>query len=770
MSPRTIVHRAAIAAVAGTAIVAAVRLSAQDRLAGMPGYDQFTKMQPIIGAAWGPSAQGVSGAATNVAWAADGSSVTFVANGKSQQYVVATGATSTSGEVAAAGGGRGAGRGAGGRGAGGGGGGRGQAPPANQGRGGGMEQAQSEMTAGPVVGCPSGGAARGRQADCVVSPNQKLKAFYRDRNLWVANYDGSNERAVTKDGSEAARVKYGTGSWVYGEELGQTTAIWWSPDSTRVGFYKFDESKVPDFFVQMNQTQVQDSIDVEAYPKAGDPNPIPDVFVFDVASAKTAHIDARDGKPFSNDVVGHYVYGVQWAKDGSSLLIERANRRQQIVELAACAPTTGACRTVVHEEWTTGWLNASMDPRFSPSLVPHWLGDGKRFIWESERTGWKNYYLYDLDHGLVNPITRNDGFEASTIVRIDEAAKALFYSARDGDNYLKIQLHRVSLDGTGDVRLTDPAFNHTVTPASLSPDGRYFVDVYQTHDTPPATQIVDLSTRKATAQLGKSDLSQFQASGFHKAEQFKYLAADGKTTLYGQISFPSNFDPAKTYPTLVSVYGGPVLQNNIPAENFVGPNPTAEYGFLMVLVSYRGVPGVGKRAADALYLHLGVAEMDDMAEGVKALWSRPYFDKTRVGIYGTSYGGYTAATSLLRHPDVFAVASSSSPTTDWRNYDSTYTERYMWLPSENKAGYDAGNTVTYAKNLEGRLLLYFGTADNNVHQDNVMQLIKELQAQKKSFEVQVGPDQPHTGVNNARMMEFMIENLVMRPERIRAGK
>jgi dipeptidyl-peptidase-4 len=189
----------------------------------------------------------------------------------------------------------------------------------------------------------------------------------------------------------------------------------------------------------------------------------------------------------------------------------------------------------------------------------------------------------------------------------------------------------------------------------------------------------------------------------------------------------------------------------------------------MVLVSYRGVPGVGKRAADALYLHLGVAEMDDMAEGVKALWSRPYFDKTRVGIYGTSYGGYTSATELLRHPEVFAVASSSSPTTDWRNYDSTYTERYMWIPSENQTGYDAGNTVTYAKDLRGRLLIYYGTADNNVHQDNVMQLIKELQRQGKSFEVQVGPDLPHTGVNNARMMEFLIENLVMRPERIHSG-
>jgi dipeptidyl-peptidase-4 len=690
--------------------------------------------------------------------------VTFASQGQGFRFDLATKTLGQSGEAPAAGS-----RGGGARGAAGGGGQRGQAgAPPGGGRSGGMEQGQTEMSAGPVAGCPSGAAARGRQADCVVSPDQKLKAFYRNRNLWVANFDGSNEKQVTTDGSEKNRIKNGTGSWVYGEELGQTTAIWWSPDSTHVGFYRFDESQVPDFYVQMNQTQVQDSIDVEAYPKVGDPNPVPDVLVYDVASAKTTKIDARDGKPFSNDVVGHYVYGVQWAKNSSELLLERATRRQQVVELAACKPATGVCRTVLHEESKTGWLNASIDERFSPWLAPHWLADGRRFIWESERNGWKNYYLYDLDRGLLNAITSNT-FEAGTIVRIDETGKALYYTARDGDNYLKLQLHRVGLDGTSDVRLTDPAFNHAASNASISADGHYFVDIYQTHDQPPATQIVDLTTRQVVGQLAKSDMMKYQAAGFHKTEQFSYLAADGQTKLFGQVSFPSNFDASKKYPMLVSVYGGPVLQNNIPAENFVGPNPTAEYGFLMVLVSYRGVPGVGKRANDALYLHLGVAEMDDMAEGVKALWSRPYVDKTRVGIYGTSYGGYTSVMSLLRHPEVFAVASSSSPTTDWRNYDSTYTERYMGLPDENKAGYDAGNAVNYAKDLKGRLLLYYGTADNNVHQDNSMQLIKELQRQGKSFELQVGPDLPHTGVNNQRMMEFMIENLIMRPERIRVG-
>ena len=722
-----------------------VSLTAQDRLKGMPGYDRYTQMQPLINGAV------VSGAAQAIRWPGDGKSVSYNAAGKFYRFDFST-MTSAVTEIPDAGGNRGRG-------------GRGQ----GQTRGG-LEQEQSEMPMAPMKGCPPIGAqtVRGRQAYCLESPDGQLKAFYRERNLWVAKLDGSSEKQVTKDGDEKTRIKYGTGSWVYGEELGQTTAIWWAPDSKRVAFYRFDESRVKDFYVQMQQTQIQDAVDVEAYPKAGAANPVADVLVYDAADGNTTRMDPREGKPFDNNVVGHYVYGIQWSRDGSELLMQRADRRQQIVEFIACAPSTGKCRVIVHEEWKTGWLEAGIDPRISPSFIPHWLMDGKRFIWESQRNGWKNFYLYDISGKLINPVTSNASFEAGAIVKLDEANNLMFYTARDGDNYLKVQLHRVGLDGKGDVRLTDPAFHHAVTAAAISPDNRFFVDVYQTHDRPPASQLVDARSGRVLGQLAASDMTKYDQAGFKKTEQYSYLAADGKTTLYGQISFPSNFDPAKKYPTLVSVYGGPVLQSNIPAENFVGPSANAEYGFLTVQVSYRGVPGTGKRAMDALYMNLGIAEMDDMALGIKALWNRPYFDKTRVGIYGTSYGGYTSVMMILRYPDVIAVASASSPATDWRNYDSIYTERYMWLPQENTQGYDAGSAMKYAANLRGRLLLYYGTADNNVHQDNTMQLIQALQRAGKSFEVQVGPDQPHTSVNAQRMMEFFIENLIMHPERIPA--
>ena len=716
--PRALVRFCLIAGLAGGVLHAS--LDAQDRLKSMPGYARYEKMSREI-----PSALKSGG--LTVSWT-DPRTFEYSRNGKRYRYDVGT---RTATELGA-----------------------GEAQETT-GRGG------------------RGGPARGRQFDSTVSPDGKLKASYHDRNLWFSDTAGGSETALTTDGSEKTRIKYGTASWVYGEELSQTTAMWWSPDSSKLAYYRFDESKVPDYFLQTDQTKIQSTVDTEAYPKAGAPNPIVDLFVYDIATKKTTRIDVRDGKPFDNSVIGHYVYRVAWSPDGTELLFNRTNRRQNILEFTAANPSTGATRVIVREEWSTGWVENS------PSM--YFLKDGRRFIWESPRNGWTNFYLYDLSGKLITPLTSHTAFEAASVVKIDEAAAVMFYTARDGDNFLKLQLHRVGLDGKGEQRLTDPAFHHSVgtcvAPSGgrgggqpggggggcgISPDSKYFVDVFQTHDTPPSTQLVDAASGSVVGKVAESDLTKFTELGLKKAEMFTYRAADGKTTLHGTIQFPSTFDQAKKYPALVSVYGGPASASNTARETFIVPSALTEYGFLVVNLDSRAVPGQGKRALDEIYLKLGQVEMDDMAEGVKALWARPYFDKTRVGIYGTSYGGYSAVMCLLRHPDIFAAASASSPVTAWNHYDTVYTERYMWTPDENKAGYEAGSAMTYAKNLKGRLMLYYGTADNNVHPSNMMQLIAALQNAGKSFELQVGPDRGHSAINNDRMMEFFIENLVVK--------
>ena len=696
MVPRFTTRVISLAALVATIIVP--HAQAQDRLKAMPGYDQFTRMSA-------QRAGAVTSGQVSGTWAESGKAFDYMLDGKRLRYDVATNTVMDAPPLAT------------------------DAPPTPGSRGFG-----------------GGGRERGRQDTEAVSPDSKRKAVYRDRNLWMSDADGSHSTAITTDGSEKDRIKYGTASWVYGEELNQTSAMWWNPSSTKVAYYRFNEKPVPDYFLQMDQTKLQSALDVEAYPKAGVDNPIVDIFVYDVATGKSTTLDIRDGKPFTNDVVGHYAYNVRWSPDGRELLVNRTNRRQNIMDFSACSPETGKCRVVIHEAWPASWVENN------PPLT--WLGDENRFLWVSERNGFRNFYLYDISGKLIAPVTQHQ-FEVANIVKVDEAANALWYMARDGENHLKLQLHRVGLNGKGDVRITDPAFTHFI---SLAPDAKCMIDVAQAHDVAPSTRVLDAKGR-VVAELAKSDLSKFEQAGFRKTEMFSYLAADGTTRVHGSISFPSTFTPARKYPVLLSVYGGP--HSPATSEQWQMPSAQTEYGFIVVNLDSRAAGGIGKRVTDAIYMKLGQVEMDDMAEGLKELAKRPYIDGQRVGVYGTSYGGYSSAMMLLRHPELVAAASASSAVTAWNHYDTIYTERYMWIPQENAEGYKLGSAMNYADKLKGRLLIYYGTADNNVHPNNAMQLIKALQAAGKSFEVQVGPDAGHSGVNSQRMMEFFIENLVM---------
>lgn len=715
-------------ALALAAVVFQAGAGAQDRLKSMPGYDQYQKMAGQI-----PGV--VKSGEISATWSADGRSFEYQRDGKRHRYDVAAKQSTVIGD----------------------------AQP-ETGRGGGREGRSGQGGQSPE---------RGRQLASADSPDNTLRAIHneRDRNLHLVDTATGADTPITTDGSKEKRIKYGTASWVYGEELGQRTAMWWSPDNRKLAFYRFDESPVSDYYLQLAQTKLQSAVDTEAYPKAGTPNPIVDLLIYDVATKKTTTLDVRGGKPFDDAVIGHYVYRVQWSPDGGELLFHRTNRRQNVLELVAADAETGTLRVVIREDWPTGWVENS------PTMT--FLKDGKRFIWESERNGWSNFYLYDLSGTLIVPLTSHTRFEAASLIKVDDDAGVVFYAARDGDNHLKLQLHRVGLDGKGDVRLTDAKYHHTVgscmsgaaAPAravgrggsscGIAPDNKHFVDVYQTHNTPAATRLVD-DAGSVVAELAESDLTKFNQLGLKKGEMFTYKSADGATTLHGLIQFPSYFDPARKYPVLVPVYGGPASAGSTARETFAAPVAASEYGFLIVNLDSRSAPGRGKRILDEIYLKLGQVEIDDMAEGIKALGSRPYVDTRRVGMYGTSYGGYAAVMSLLRHPTLYAAASASSPVTSWHHYDTIYTERYMWIPQENTTGYDAGSAMTYAKDLKGRLMLYYGTADNNVHPSNMMQLIAALQAAGKSFEVQVGPDRGHSGINPDRMMEFFIENLIVK--------
>jgi dipeptidyl-peptidase-4 len=667
-------------------------LVAQDRLKSMPGYERYSEMAPKI-------RRSITSGALYGTWSEDGKTYTYRHDGEVFAYNVDT-----------------------------------------------KKTVEADMPRRARRGWGNR-PARGRQYASALSPDKKLKAFTKDRNMYISNADGSNVMAITTKGNAENQIKYGIATWVYGEELGQNTAMWWSPDGSKIAFYRFDEKASKKYYVLLNQTLIQDSLEIEAYPKVGAVNLPVDLLIYDLKTKKMVTVDARNGKPYNDGAMGTYLYGVDWSKDGKDLLFHSTNRKQDVMEYTAANPKTGKTRVIVREEWRASFT------KNTPEI--HFLEDGKRFVWASERSGFNNYYLYNLNGKLLKTLTDHD-FEVNNVVKIDEKSKTMYYMARSGENHMLMQFHKVGLDGKNDERLTDDEYNHRVF---ISPDNKYFADIAQTHNIAPFTNIVDMDG-DVVAELAKSDMSEFKKLGFKTVEAFTFTSADGETELHGMLHFPSNFDPNKKYPLLLANYGGP--STNAFRENFTYPSALTEYGFLVANIDGRNVRGRGKKLLDQLYGNLGIVEMDDFAEGIKSLYNRPYFDKNRVGVYGTSYGGTVAATSLLRFPDIYHAAVANSAVTDWRNYDNIYTERYMNLITNNKKGYDAGSIMNYVDNIKGRLMIFFGTADNNVHPSNSLQLIQALQKARKSFEVQVGPDKGHARMDMERMMEFFIENLVMK--------
>ncbi len=694
--------------VVAIALALAVPASAQSRIRNMPGYENWLKVVPQLSGA-------VKTGAITPTWATDSRSFDYTVDGVLWRFDLAT---RTSREVV------------------------GDAPdPTPSGP---AAQPAAPVTASGVVLA----RGRGREAD-VVSPDGATRAFSRDYNIWTVPTAGGEEKQVSKDGGQAARIRNGVGSYVYLEEFAVSQPVWWSPDSGKLAFMRYDEKRVEDYFLTLDSTAKLSTLLTQAYPHPGTDNPVADLVVYDMATGQSRTMDVREGQAFANNVVGHYAWAAQWTKDGSEILVRRADRLQKVFDIAACSPLTGACRSVVRESRPATWAQGS-PPRF--------LEDGKRFIWTSERNDFRNLYLYDLSGKQLAQLT-NHAFEVVEVLKVDERGGWVWYTARSGDTHMKVQLHRVRLNGRDDVRLTDPAFNHRV---EISPDNQYFVDIEQAHDKPPVSRLRN-AAGKPLADITASDLTRFAALKLKTAETFTYTSADGETRLHGQLQFPSNFDPARRYPMLVAVYGGP--GSNGLTDNFVTPAALAEYGFLILRLDARTNAGQGRKVLDQAYQQLGIVEIDDIAQGIRAAATRPYVDETRVGIYGTSYGGSVAALTLMRYPDVVQAAVSNSPVADYRLYDTAYAERFHGLPQTSPSAYDRSAITSYVDGLEGDLLIYYGTSDDNVHPKNTMRLIKALQAAGKSFEVQVGPDRGHTSVDQTRMMEFFIERLILdRPQ------
>ncbi len=601
---------------------------------------------------------------------------------------------------------------------------------------------EPNATAQPSRSSRNGGErrpARGRQFTSEASPDGAWTALSEGGNLFLQpnKNDEKGERiAVTTDGTDD--LKYGQASWVYGEELDQTTAMWWSPDSRFIAFYKFDESKVKDFYILGGWTDTNTRILSEAYPKPGSANPTASLLIYDLETKAQVEVDAFSAASGASEGTEYYLYNVQWTPDGSALLFSRTPRRQDVLDVLAADPTTGLTRLVVQEKQDT-WQENRPLMRF--------LKDQQRFIWETEKTGYKHYELRSLGSSstpaaLIATLSHGE-WPVESIVLVDEEAGEIWFTAWSGDIKVQQQLHCASLDGVNAVRstrITNDDFHHTNF--RLSPDGDFVVADAQTTQIPPHARVY---SRKGAlvATLSEGSVKGFALHELTPSELFTCKAADGTTDLYGTIHFPPAFDATKKYPVIVETYGGPTIR--LVTDRFSAGDTTAALGFIMVTVDNRGTPGRGKAFESAAYLKLGVVDADDQAAAVQHLAkTRSYVDGARVGITGHSYGGYMSAICAVRRGDVFAAAVAGAPPTDWRNYDTIYTERYMRTPQENAEGYDAGSCVKLASKLEAKLLLLHGMMDDNVHPNNTFQLANALQSVNRPFAMMLFPHGTHS--------------------------
>jgi dipeptidyl-peptidase-4 len=534
---------------------------------------------------------------------------------------------------------------------------------------------------------------------------------------------------------------------VYGEELDQTRAMWWSPDSSKLVFYEFDERDVVDFYLVNGWTDLRTNPISEGYSKAGEPNPKAALLVFDLGTGRTTRLELP-GDPDEE----WYLYDVRFTPDGSEILFNQTDRLQHVLHVVASDPTTGASRIVVTERQET-WQDNHPTMRF--------LDDGHRFIWETEKTGWRQYELRDLDGRLINPLTRG-AYPVVSIERVDEESGVLYYMAYGGEHPLNAHLFRVNLDGKDPRRLTREPASHSIT---FSPDGERFITRYETVSQPPETALYDIEGNRI-ATLAASDPDLVAEAGYPLAELFTFKAADGVTDLYGVLYKPRDFDPSQMYPLVIDVYGGP--DSRAVRNRFRLTHSMCDLGVLVARIDNRGTSGRGKAFMGAVYRQLGIVDIQDQADGARWLAQRPYVDENRVGIYGHSYGGYMSALAILKYPEIFQVAVAGAPVTDWRNYDTIYTERYMGLPADNEENYDLGSCLTYADQLEGRLLLQHGMMDDNVHPNNVWQLVERFHEHDCRFDLMFYPNAGHglgRGASRERL-RYLYEHLIADPVRI----
>ncbi len=592
-----------------------------------------------------------------------------------------------------------------------------------------------------------------RIAYATVSPDGSKVAYTKNNNLYYLNLTDMQAIQVTNDGKRNSIIN-GSTDWVYEEELSFTKAFFWSPDSKKLAYYRFDETDVPEYTMQKwNQGALYPENFTYKYPKAGEKNSVIQILVYNLASKQKVNVDIGTEKDI-------YIPRINWTFDANVLSVRRMNRLQNQLDVLHANADTGKTTLILQDKSDT-----YVDLELTDDLT--YLNDGKHILLASEKSGYKHLYLYTIEGKLVRQITKGE-WEVSSFVGINQASKkkTIYFTSKE-ESPLETYFYSIDLSGKNKRKLSTHTGSNRV---NISNDFSYYINYFSNSTTPNTVELYATKGNKLVKELeNNAKLKEVVKEYGLVTKEFYTIKNEEGDDLNGYMLKPADFNPNKKYPVLMFQYSGPGSQqvsNSWGGGNAYWHQMLVQKGYIVSVVDGRGTGGRGEKFKKQTYRNLGRMEVEDQIASAKYLGGLAYVNAARIGIWGWSYGGYMSSLALAEGAGVFAMAMAVAPVTSWRYYDTIYTERFLSTPQDNPEGYDNNSPVTHAGKIKGKLLLVHGTGDDNVHFQNAVALQDKLISEGIQFESFYYPDRAH-GIyrKHARphlfnmMTQFVLDNL-----------
>jgi len=556
------------------------------------------------------------------------------------------------------------------------------------------------------------------------SPDGSKIGFAKSNDLFIYDIASKVTTQVTIDGKKNAIIN-GITDWVYEEEFAFVRAFDWSADSKKLAFIRFDESQVPEFSMNIFKKELYPSVETFKYPKAGEKNALVSLHIYDLNSKTKKNINLGNYNDF-------YIARMKWTNDANVLCTQVLNRHQDNLDLIFVDGTTGTSKVVLNEK-DKAYVDVTDNLTF--------LKDNS-FIWTSEKDGFNHVYLYDKMGKLKNQVTKGK-WEVTSYYGFDEKTKTIFYQSVENGS-INRDVFRIGLDGKKKVKLSQSVGTNAAT---FSPNFQFFINTFSSTTQPTNYSLNNVKDGKQVQSIVSNESLAEKLKKYDlPSKEFFVLTTEKGNQLNAWMIKPKDFDTNKKYPVFMYQYSGPgdqKVSNKWNTNDDYWFMMLTQQGYIVACVDGRGTGFKGADFKKCTQGQLGKLEVEDQIDAAKVIGNYNYVDKTRIGIFGWSYGGFMASNCILKGADVFKMAIAVAPVTNWRFYDSIYTERYLQTPQENASGYDDNSPINHVSKLKGNFLLIHGTADDNVHVQNSMQMIEALVQANKQFDWAIYPDKNH---------------------------